>query len=439
MAIATGSQIRPELSAVNYTPFLQASGQSAQMQAQGITSAVGGALKGFESIVQQQKENKQLEAEIKSAERLGNSLQTFLKDVSPEAQTEFGKMIAGVSDSNLSLRERASNAKGIGSALTNIISLAELGKKTKDRDAAAYVSTMLSQNNGKLSDDDVVGITPEQMNMGRKDFLEKSKTDAEIANLTSRTAAAASQASLSQRKFDATQRKTLIESIGNSQALDLAADDSMLTEDEKSTAAIHGLEVKKKLGLTEKVNETAYGKARAETAEMPPSREKRDEVLRLYDLYGGQSNPAFLKQIGEANDAEVEETKVGNFKVIRTGTTTHVFNTDLKLADVKNMERDDYSVLLNDSAKNYKKWTDIPTGIRETIMAAHQKYPPQGDMINKTPNAEEYWTERRLQLRSSDETPPAATTGASKSSSSAAPSKSINLGGGWRAIPRAVP
>ena len=44
MAVATGSQIRPELSAVDYTPFLQAAGQSAQMQAQGIAAGVGGAL-----------------------------------------------------------------------------------------------------------------------------------------------------------------------------------------------------------------------------------------------------------------------------------------------------------------------------------------------------------------------------------------------------------
>ena len=175
MAIATGSQIRPELSAVDYTPFLQASGQAAQMQAQGITSAVGGALKGFEGIVQQQKENKQLEAEVKSAERLGNSLQSFLKDVSPEAQTQFGKMIAGVSDPNLSLRERASNAKGIGSALTNIISLAELGKKAQDEKATAEYAGMLRAGGGKIpspiSDSYMSRFTPEQKLSGEERYL----------------------------------------------------------------------------------------------------------------------------------------------------------------------------------------------------------------------------------------------------------------------------
>ena len=187
MAIATGSQIRPELSAVDYTPFLQASGQSAQMQAQGITSAVGGALKGFESIVQQQKENKQLEAEIKSAERLGNSLQTFLKDVSPEAQTEFGKMIAGVSDSNLSLRERASNAKGIGSALTNIISLAELGKKAQDEKATAEYAGMLRAGGGKIpppvSNEVRAGFTPAQQLSGEERYLRAEKQKADIEGI----------------------------------------------------------------------------------------------------------------------------------------------------------------------------------------------------------------------------------------------------------------
>ena len=192
MAIATGSQIRPELSAVDYTPFLQASGQAAQMQAQGITSAVGGALKGFESIVQQQKENKQLDAEIKSAERLGNSLQSFLKDVSPEAQNQFGKMIAGVSDPNLSLRERASNAKGIGSALTNIISLAELGKKAQDEKATAEYAGMLDAGGGNIpspvSNEVRARFTPAQKLSGEERYLRTEKQKVDIANIKAEAA-----------------------------------------------------------------------------------------------------------------------------------------------------------------------------------------------------------------------------------------------------------
>ena len=193
MAIATGSQIRPELSAVNYTPYLQATGQAAQMQAQGITSAVGGALKGFESIVQQQKENKQLEAEVKSAERLGNSLQSFLKDVSPEAQTQFGQMIAGVSDPNLSLRERASNAKGIGSALTNIISLAELGKKAQDEKATAEYAGMLRAGGGKIpspvSNEVRAKFTPAQELSGEERYLRAEKQRVDIDEIRAKAKA----------------------------------------------------------------------------------------------------------------------------------------------------------------------------------------------------------------------------------------------------------
>lgn len=47
MAVATGSQIRPELSAVDYTPFLQAAGQGVQMQVAG-TAAIA---KGLEDVV----------------------------------------------------------------------------------------------------------------------------------------------------------------------------------------------------------------------------------------------------------------------------------------------------------------------------------------------------------------------------------------------------
>ena len=193
MAIATGSQIRPELSAVDYTPFLQASGQSAQMSAQGVTSAVGGALKGFESIVQQQKENKQLEAEVKSAERLGNSLQSFLKDVSPEAQTQFGQMIAGVSNPNLSLRERAANAKGIGGALNNIISLAELGKKTQDEKATAQYATMLRTGGGSIpspmSDSYMSRFTPEQKLSGEERYLRAENQRAVIDEIRAKAKA----------------------------------------------------------------------------------------------------------------------------------------------------------------------------------------------------------------------------------------------------------
>ena len=65
MAIATGSQIRPELSAVDYTPFLQASGQAAQMQARGAENIAAGlanlgqqVASGVEKYYKKQEEKK---------------------------------------------------------------------------------------------------------------------------------------------------------------------------------------------------------------------------------------------------------------------------------------------------------------------------------------------------------------------------------------------
>jgi len=80
MAIATGSQIRPELSAVDYTPFLQASGQSAQMQAQGIANFASGVTQGIQSFLKKKEEKKNLEDGI-----------TFIKSFDPSISTEAAR------------------------------------------------------------------------------------------------------------------------------------------------------------------------------------------------------------------------------------------------------------------------------------------------------------------------------------------------------------
>lgn len=191
MAVATGSQIRPELSAVDYTPFLQAAGQSAQMQAQGIAAGVGGALKGFESYVQQQKENKQLEAEVKSAEKLGQALQPFLAQVNPEAGAQVNTLLASVADPNVSLRERSAVAKNIGSALNNILNLAQLGKQTQDQKAAAEYASMLRSGGGTvpspISSAAMSRFTPEQVAAGRAAFLKEATDVAQLAKLGAET------------------------------------------------------------------------------------------------------------------------------------------------------------------------------------------------------------------------------------------------------------
>ena len=191
MAVATGTQIRPELSAVDYTPFLQAASQSAQMQAQGIAALGAGVTKGFESFVQQQKENKQLEAEVKSAERLGNSLQFFLKDINPEAQAEFGKLMGGISDPNLSLRERAANSKNLGAALNSIIGLAQQGKKVQDEKAAAEYVGMLRMGGGQIpspvSADALSRFTPQQTAAGRAAYLKEATDIAQLGQIQAKT------------------------------------------------------------------------------------------------------------------------------------------------------------------------------------------------------------------------------------------------------------
>ena len=191
MAVATGSQIRPELSAVDYTPFLQAAGQSAQMQAQGIAAGVGGALKGFESYVQQQKENKQLEAEVKSAEKLGQALQPFLAQVNPEAGAQVNTLLASVADPNVSLRERSAVAKNIGSALNNILNLAQLGKQTQDQKAAAEYAGLLRSGGGAVpspvSAAALSRFTPEQMAAGEAAYLQQARSRAELEKTRAET------------------------------------------------------------------------------------------------------------------------------------------------------------------------------------------------------------------------------------------------------------
>lgn len=89
MAVATGSQIRPELSAVDYTPFLQAAGQGVQMQAQGIGSAIGGALKGLESYQKNVQEERQAQGIIKSAGSMYKSFVPILDKVNPDIAVGF--------------------------------------------------------------------------------------------------------------------------------------------------------------------------------------------------------------------------------------------------------------------------------------------------------------------------------------------------------------
>ena len=408
MAIATGSQIRPELSAVDYTPFLQASGQAAQMQAQGITSAVGGALKGFESIVQQQKENKQLDAEIKSAERLGNSLQPFLKDVSPEAQTQFGKIIAGVSDPNLSLRERSANAKGISTALNNIISLAELGKKTQDEKATAEYAGMLNTGGGKIpspvSNDALDKYTPAQKLAAEERYLRQAEARAKLGQIEAQTKSIGAKDAAALQKAELAKNKALIEDAANARALGVAFDDSNMTPAQVRAAEVLSEGIKKTTGLDEKNNYEAYKQALASAEGMPLGPERQALVLDSYLKNGGAANPDFLKKIGEMSKSPYQITKLGSFTFVEANGTTRVIDNTMKLADVKNVEREQYSKLLSETAKSYDKWVQIPLDVRELLMASNEKYPSkQKDMFGPAPNGKAVWEQYRASLLGTDD------------------------------------
>lgn len=195
MAFQTGSQIHPELSAVNYTPFLQAASQAAQTQAQGIAALGQGAAKGFESFVEQQKQNRQLDAEIKSGEKFATAVGGFLNNINPEVATQFTGLVAGMSDPHASQHERAAIAKGIGPALNNLMALAQLGKQTQDAKKSAEYEQMLMSGGGSVpspvSNETIASYSPEQKLVAQKRYLDVAKTSAEVGKLRAEATALA--------------------------------------------------------------------------------------------------------------------------------------------------------------------------------------------------------------------------------------------------------
>ncbi len=82
MAVATGTQIRPELSAVDYTPFVQAAAQGAQMQAQSIAALGQSVAAGVDQYLKK-KEEKQKEKDATTF------LTTFINN-NPEVAGSLG-------------------------------------------------------------------------------------------------------------------------------------------------------------------------------------------------------------------------------------------------------------------------------------------------------------------------------------------------------------
>jgi len=118
MAIATGSQIRPELSAVDYTPFLQASGQAAQMQARGAENIAAGlsnlgqqVASGIKDYKQNKEKEKQYLGIIKAADTMTKGFEAVLEKVDPRIATAFSDLRSRITDPSVPNDERAFAAK----------------------------------------------------------------------------------------------------------------------------------------------------------------------------------------------------------------------------------------------------------------------------------------------------------------------------------------
>lgn len=283
MAIATGSQIRPELSAVDYTPFLQASGQSAQMQAQGATSAIGGALKGFESYLQNKEKEKQYQGVIKAADTLTKGFEPILEKVDPRIATALKDLRSRITDPNLSSVERASAAQ----------------------------SFMVQ--------------APNLLNAGLK-----------MVDIQSDTASKTAEINAKKAQFDREQR---IKAVGISRALG-KPDPVELTPDELNEALVFSAEVLKKGQTTERVDELVDGRLvpTQVTTNLITGKTSKSTIREAFptpeDVAKSKSSEYFIKAGGEKLDklnSELDSAESLNefatqiSDAIESGATTGLF------------------------------------------------------------------------------------------------------------------
>lgn len=162
MAIATGSQIRPELSAVDYTPFLQASGQAAQMSVAG-TQAIA---KGLEEMV-----NKVGKAvNERKAQNEGVAL---IKSLYPDIDDKtalYGLKSAGGATAFIKFKTDFDQYKKI----------------TTDRSKSAEYGQRLLENKGLPPSGE---YTNEQVIGGRKIYLDSLSSEAGVGKMVAETGA----------------------------------------------------------------------------------------------------------------------------------------------------------------------------------------------------------------------------------------------------------
>jgi hypothetical protein len=158
MAIATGSQIRPELSAVDYTPFLQASGQAAQMQAQGIANFASGVTQGIQNFLKKKEEKQNLEDGI-----------TLIKRFDPSISTEAaraGYKAAGGAPAFLKLKQDYAQSE-----LTQKVNQKQLDEMTRSADENKKLDeAMRASSTPVVSQEISAGVPFEKLSTGQAAF-----------------------------------------------------------------------------------------------------------------------------------------------------------------------------------------------------------------------------------------------------------------------------
>ena len=194
MAFQTGSQLRPELSAVNYTPFLQAAGQSAQMQLAG-TQAIA---KGLEDVVG--KVTKAIQERQAQSEGVA-----LIKNLYP-----------GIDDKTALYGLRA--AGGPTAFIKFKTDLDRYQKGVADQQKSAEYTQLLLDNKGVAPTE---GFSNEQVIAGRNTYLDFLKSQAGVEKTTAETMATTA---LGKAREAETAAKTKDEAIISSVLKDLTVD-----------------------------------------------------------------------------------------------------------------------------------------------------------------------------------------------------------------------
>lgn len=217
MAIATGSQIRPELSAVDYTPFLQASGQAAQMQVAG-TQAIA---KGLEDVLG--KVSKAVQE--RQAQNEGVALIKSLYPTIDDKTALYGLKSAGGATAYIKFKTDYDRYQ----------------KSVADQQKTAEYTQLLLDKKGVAP---TTGFSNEQVIAGRNNYLNFLKSQGETEKTAAETMATTA---LGEARKAETAAKTKDESIISSVLKDLAVDRNipeMLRKPSKQPVDAQGLLVK---------------------------------------------------------------------------------------------------------------------------------------------------------------------------------------------------